>query len=1429
MAYEDLISFLHQVGKDPSRLIFEDELTSINNRRFLFNYFEHRVRWDALDEHPLSLLLMDVDDFKRINDRFGHQIGDQVLMSMADRLKAAAGPQGLAIRYAGDEFVLLLPRVRKSEALQVGESLLQRVREDPLPLGEDRSAVPVTLSIGVATAPDDARDGRSLLQKADTALYSVKKSGRDGLADAAGVDPEKVFAKAALHQLEGTRIAGRGAQLFQVAEAFNQFSRGRSQFVVVQGAAGMGKSTFLETIHRSLAKRQSCLVKASGIQQEQFRPYYVATQILLALLEQKPDHCARVFGSLSREETGSLAKILPQLGPAEAIPLEEEESAQRESLFNSLLHLILKILETQPLILLIDDLPFADEATLLLLRTLVRLQHLPVFVCGTAADLTPSPGRAPATPFERLYSAYQETLGMRVVTLTPLTAADIAAHIRGIFPQVNVPDNVARELAGVSQGNPLFLGELLRKLVLDQKVSLVGQQWTIEPFEEGYLPRSLAELVRQKIAALDEDSRHLLAQASMFGEVVSLSFLSGSSKKLEAGVLDCVDRAAEQGLLRSNFQQNDEVVQFPGKSLQQITYDDVPEDLRQELHEVVGDYEEALYQKGLFPSASTLAYHYTRSGDQEKADKYARIEAAYQQDVFNAQEADVYSGEKPGPAPAPDVPLDPGSLGRMPAVLRLLLTAVRSIKLYPAESKAVVTARQQLLGAVGDILTANDRLNLVHAQGTLFINGQKLETADFKPVAESMLDALKGLELEGLAVSKGFTEPELRSALEALARVSRKDIARGFWQRFCREQGLSRITFKQVRYVERVDPGARLAQLSSGEEKLDREDVPLVHEIIRCLLSAAKNIKLYPVKSRTVTNAVGQLAEAVQAGVARRAVLTLSRVGTSLLVNGERIDVSEFRALAESFLQWLQSLGLNSLTFLEQVSGQELQKLVEALAQVPGEKVTGEYWKRVAREQGLSGILFDRRLYEVRATPVGKGARKGRSVEEPADEVEFSEQGRPSMQGRTGLVTGRASSAASPQSVEAGPKAPSRPGAKESFESLLKAIPERVHDLLMKGNEPQCRLLLVGLFQGFRGRDPAARRNVIERCAGTLQGLPLGAQGQFIKLAMDPLLLAVSEERDPVCLKELVALLRAMAANLIPFADYLPASRIFMKLHDRQRQLQEVRDIGAQVLAEILAKGLEPATLQLLAEGLKSGDPAQQRGVAQLLRSLDRTAMPLLVNVIKQAEEYRVRQIAAGLLGELGPEAAPLLKRELMVEAGAKERTRILDVIDTVTKDLRAEFAQVLSDESAPVRDAAFRLAERLNDKQIGDLLLTCALNPDTELAAAAIRCLGKLRLAGSAGVLISLLHSTSETDRIVACCRALAQIADPASIEPLARLLTPRGLLFFRKPWSGRVRANAAFALGQIPHPDAARALAPFVDDGDPRVREIARTRVRV
>jgi HEAT repeat protein len=167
-----------------------------------------------------------------------------------------------------------------------------------------------------------------------------------------------------------------------------------------------------------------------------------------------------------------------------------------------------------------------------------------------------------------------------------------------------------------------------------------------------------------------------------------------------------------------------------------------------------------------------------------------------------------------------------------------------------------------------------------------------------------------------------------------------------------------------------------------------------------------------------------------------------------------------------------------------------------------------------------------------------------------------------------------------------------------------------------------------------------------------------------------------------------------------------------------------------------------------------------------------------------------------------------------------------LEIIDSLTTDLKSELFHALGDEDAKVRGAAYGLAERLNDNRVVDWLMEFVQSGEPVLAASAVKCLGKLKPPNVETDLIGILNSTDNDELRVACCRALGQIAKPQCVDSLFNLLMPKKIFIFRKHQNSQVRAAAAFALGQISHPKAIEDLARFVEDRDPRVREIARSR---
>ncbi len=162
--------------EDARKLADRDPLTGFANHRYLHERLGEEVIRAQRGRQPLSLLMLDLDDFKLVNDTFGHLFGDRVLTWTAELIRSTLRASDLPARYGGDEFAVILPETDAAEARVVAERILEAFRERSF-VGEQRGPVPIALSIGVATFPTDGRTATELIEAADAALYRVKRAG----------------------------------------------------------------------------------------------------------------------------------------------------------------------------------------------------------------------------------------------------------------------------------------------------------------------------------------------------------------------------------------------------------------------------------------------------------------------------------------------------------------------------------------------------------------------------------------------------------------------------------------------------------------------------------------------------------------------------------------------------------------------------------------------------------------------------------------------------------------------------------------------------------------------------------------------------------------------------------------------------------------------------------------------------------------------------------------------------------------------------------------------------------------------------------------------------------------------------------------------------------------------------------------------------
>lgn len=168
-----------ELKKDFSRLLTKDPLTGAYQRGFLMERINEELQWCNLYKEPLTIAMFDIDFFKKINDTFGHQTGDKVLMELIYLAHSSLPDRALVGRYGGEEFCILLPGTDENLAMEVLEAFREKVEKNDFYTFKGEK-IKITISIGFTTYyGEDESSVDEIIQKADLALYRAKQSGRN--------------------------------------------------------------------------------------------------------------------------------------------------------------------------------------------------------------------------------------------------------------------------------------------------------------------------------------------------------------------------------------------------------------------------------------------------------------------------------------------------------------------------------------------------------------------------------------------------------------------------------------------------------------------------------------------------------------------------------------------------------------------------------------------------------------------------------------------------------------------------------------------------------------------------------------------------------------------------------------------------------------------------------------------------------------------------------------------------------------------------------------------------------------------------------------------------------------------------------------------------------------------------------------------------
>ncbi len=593
---------------NPTRDAFIDDLTGVYNRRYLIQWAEDELKKCRRYRLPLSIILIDLDDFKNINDTLGHLVGDKVLRLFGQFLKMAIRESDIITRYGGDEFIILLPNTPKEQVEFVGTRLIEDIKKNKF------SDINLSASVGVATYPDDGLTWEDLFEVADRRLYVAKNSGKGRI-----ITKEEKIEK--LNIPAPVFIDRRE----EIQEIKNLVFQNKKLFIFVAGEAGVGKTRLVKKTANEIPG--FTLFTGHSYASMNTSPYYAFRDLLNSIIEKNENEVRSVYvNDLNIQQKKEISRLIPKL-PGYLEPF----MGDKIMLFDTVRQFLDALYRKLKFMLLFDDIHWANESTLELLYYLIKTSEENFTIFGTyrieEVENSSLPRWLKLIGRENLYN---------LIKLSPFNRENVKEMLEVILnsePQDKLIDYVFKE----SGGNPFFIEEIMKTLHQNNIIFYSDNAWEYMPkTEKIFIPKSIEDTVLYKTELLSDETKKILETAVVIGRDVEFKLLKQITGMNEGQLYDILDKLMNIDLIKETIK--NEKYFFTEDILREVIYNNIPKGKRIELHLKIANIFEEHYQDNQFYN-EILAYHYFNAGDKEKIKEYALKAAENAENIYAHNEA----------------------------------------------------------------------------------------------------------------------------------------------------------------------------------------------------------------------------------------------------------------------------------------------------------------------------------------------------------------------------------------------------------------------------------------------------------------------------------------------------------------------------------------------------------------------------------------------------------------------------------------------------------------------------------------------------------------------------------------------------------------------------------------------------------------------
>jgi diguanylate cyclase (GGDEF)-like protein len=780
---------IEEKTKRLDRLLYTDELTKIYNRRYLKEVIPgHLVRAEE-EGFNVALYMIDMDRFKNINDTYGHGVGDNALQLFSQIISQESKEKGDAIRYAGDEFVLVLSELDKKEARQLGLDIQKKLADTPLKAkGED---VILACSIGISLFPKDGKTVKALFEKADEALYVAKDRGRGTVV--VFPDSGKLLVPSKLDSILDTPYVVGRDDILQFIETHLSKKGESSTLPVLLGGDGSGKTRLLEYARKRAQKKLDFTLFAKGYPLWQTEVYGAVFSSLGRLFEQDTSISDQVFTELEDRYKHILKPYLHPWEMKELETTEEDQRADSTTFFEALTQAFLILRQIGDGAVLLDDVDQIDQPSLQFFDSQSSQEEggKLYFVCSIhSPDLL--------TGEEKLLFLFDSMPEMtsrcdvRRFHLDPLRPEHIRELTEKLFDGKALPAESEKSLFDKSGGRPLFIVEAISLLLMKGKIEVVGDEWDLSLVKPDDIPSNLNEMLKERLLKMDKEAINVLKLASILGEKINTRQLAEMSKLNMPQVLDILVNA-QRALLIEESPNPDEFT-FSHRLDRSVFYSLMSEEERRKYHSLAADIEQKFAPGALERVVGKLAYHFQSAGQLEQASQmFSTLRKQMSSVSISRGARKILQKRTLTQSLGKESALEEEDLANAVDLARAFRTAIHNFRLYPKEHENVKNSVARLMELLGPFLAEKTEvLSISVTPESVLFNGQPPPpTRDDQRLTSDLNDALGLFGLQGVLFLGGITKEEIMRFLEAFTRHP-EDVA-GQWDVLVNELDLAHI------------------------------------------------------------------------------------------------------------------------------------------------------------------------------------------------------------------------------------------------------------------------------------------------------------------------------------------------------------------------------------------------------------------------------------------------------------------------------------------------------------------------------------------------------------------------------------------------------------------------------------------------------------